>query len=400
MIEDAYKHAILVLGACAKKTGFYASGLPGGYEATWARDSMITSLGASLIGEKFKEPFRRSLELLAKQQSPLGNIPNAVGSYNTERQSDITFNSIDAPLWYIIGHHAYKNAYGEASLIKKYRKSIDAAKLWLRYQDPNEDGLIVQQPTGDWQDAFPHKYGRVLSTQALHYLALKLDGDTKRAEHIKKIVNGETEKYLAMYEPRLGYYLPWRWKAHNEFKEQGYWFDTFGNLMAILSGLATPKIAKSILAHIEKQEIDKPFPCKAIYPPLKRGSRDWQDYFEDCEAREPFHYLNAGVWPFTGGFYVAALVKTGRVAKAQQALLKLAEANKHYTKEREALKTLIRATSKSGDIKDLWGFQEWLDGKNGEPIGGSNPYQAWSAGMYVFGYKCIEKKNVPFFSFN
>ena len=385
MIENAYKHAILVLEACAKKTGFYASGLPGGYGATWARDSMITSLGASLVDKKFREPFRKSLELLAKHQSPLGNIPNAVGSYNTERQSDVTFNSIDAPLWYIISHHVYKNAYSDASLLKKYRKSIDAAKLWLRYQDPNEDGLIVQQPTMDWQDAFPHKYGRVLSTQALHYLALKLDGDDQRAEHIKKIVNGETEKYLAMYEPRLGYYLPWRWKAHNEIKEQGYWFDTFGNLMAILSGLATPRIAKSILAHIEKQEIDKPFPCKAIYPPLKRGSRDWQDYFEDCEAREPFHYLNAGIWPFIGGFYVAALVKMGHSAKAEKALEKLAGANRKGNPNPDAVGT------------DAWGFQEWLDGKTGEPIGGSNPYQAWSAGMYVFAYECVRRKKVLFF---
>ena len=48
-IDKAYNIAIDVLNRCAKPKGFYASGLPGGYEAVWARDSMTTALGASLI---------------------------------------------------------------------------------------------------------------------------------------------------------------------------------------------------------------------------------------------------------------------------------------------------------------------------------------------------------------
>ena len=55
IIEQAYAKAVEVIEACERPTGFYASGLPGGYEATWARDSMITSLGASLVGDKFRK---------------------------------------------------------------------------------------------------------------------------------------------------------------------------------------------------------------------------------------------------------------------------------------------------------------------------------------------------------
>jgi len=160
-IDTALQKAINVLNHCARPVGFYASGLPGGYEAVWARDSMITSLGASLAGAQFEPPFRKSLELLARHQSKLGQIPNAVGSYNTERRSDVTFNSIDSTLWYIIGSHIYARAYNDRKLMKKHRANIDKALLWLTYQDPNEDGMPVQQPTMDWQDAFPHKYGRV-----------------------------------------------------------------------------------------------------------------------------------------------------------------------------------------------------------------------------------------------
>lgn len=379
VIDEAYSNAIKVLEHCAKPTGFYASGLPGGYEATWARDSMITSLGAGLIGDKFKDAFGKSLELLAKNQSALGQIPNAVGSYNIERQSDVTFNSIDSTLWYLIGHHVYKNVYQDDVLFSKYQESRKRALLWLKYQDPNEDTLLTQQPTMDWQDAFPHKYGRVISTQALYYAVLRLEGENARAEHVKDVVSGRTETYLSLYDTKLGYYLPWIWKTHNKFREEGRWFDTFGNLLAIIVGLANDKIAENILNFIEKEKIDKPYPCKAIYPPIKRGSKDWHDYFDDCEARTPYHYLNGGIWPFLGGFYAAALVKAGRLKEAEQALESAAQANK---------------LAREGE----WGFHEWIHGKTGKIAGGSNPYQAWTAGTYIWAYNCVKEKKVLHFS--
>ena len=152
--------------------------------------------------------------------------------------------------------------------------------------------------------------------------------------------------------------------------------------MAVLSGLATPKIASSILRHIDKTKINRPYPCKALFPPIKRGSKEWKDYFEDAEAREPYHYLNAGVWPFLGGFYVAALVKTKQFKKAKLELDMLAKAN--------------RLVKKGAPIKE-YGFYEWLEGRTGKITGGSNPYQSWSAGMYIFAYECVKRKQVPFF---
>ena len=105
--NQAYQKAIDVVIACTKSTGLYASGLKGGYEATWARDSMVTSLGASLVDNKFKNVIAKSIELLAKNQAEMGQIPNCVGSYNTDRKSDVTFNSVDSSLWFIIGNFAY-----------------------------------------------------------------------------------------------------------------------------------------------------------------------------------------------------------------------------------------------------------------------------------------------------
>lgn len=375
ILTEAHGHAIKILDSCVTPQGFYASGLPGGYEAVWARDSMITSLGASTLGVRFKKPFAKSLELLSKYQSRRGQIPNAVGDYNTERRSKITYNSIDSTLWYLIGHHVYALAYHDHSLLKRFAKNRKAALTWLAYQDPNEDGLPVQQPTMDWQDAFPHKYGRTINTLALYYAVLRMEKQEKLAQHIRRVTNGEIKQYLSLYDRKCKYYLPWVWKSHNGNREQEKWFDSLGNLLAIVTGLATPQIARRILSYIKNQHINRPYPCKAIFPPIKPGDKEWQSYFTLADSRTPYHYLNAGVWPFIGGFYVAALVKTKAFSKAQKELVLLAKANYEGKKQK-------------------WEFQEWLHGKTGKPMG--NPHQCWSAGMYLFAQECIDQKRVPF----
>lgn len=376
MIEEAYKRALITLKSCVQPAGFFASGLPGGYRAIWARDAMIMSLGASLLGQDFKKPAAQSLKTLTVNQSARGQIPNAVGDYNRERRSRITFNSIDSTLWYLIGHQVYARAFHGQRLLKKYRAHIEKALTWLVFQDPNEDGLLVQQPTMDWMDAFPHKYGRTINTQALYYAVLKMYGQGRAAERFKKIVNGQAETYLSLYDPKHGYYLPWIWKTHEEIREEEYWFDTLGNLLAIVTNLATPQIRKSILGVIEKNKIDKPYPCKAIWPPLRPADYEWHPYFNKSAARRPYHYLNAGSWPYVGGFYVAALVKDGKLEKARKALANLALAN-YAGYERE------------------WRFSEWLDGQTGKPAG--TPFQGWSAAMYIFAYECVRKNRLFYF---
>jgi len=382
--EVAYKKAEEVLTKCAKNTGFYASGLKGGYEATWARDSMITSLGASLLKTKFKKTFRDSLNLLAKWQTTNGQIPNCVGSYNLDRRSDKTYNSIDSSLWFIIGHFVYATAYKDHKILESHKNNIARALTWLKYQDPNEDGLLSQLPTMDWQDAFPHKYGNVINTQALHYATLLMVGGKKmqtRAEHIKKVVNGDIEAYLKLYDEKLGYYLPWNWKNHDGDREQEEWFDSLGNVLAILTGLAKKNIAYNIIEHIEKEKINSPYGLKAIWPPIKPGDKEWHSYFEKCDARTPFEYLNGGIWPFIGGLYVAALVKMKEYERAEKELTKLAEGNM------QALQTR--------NYKIKYEFNEWLHGITGEPKG--EPYQAWTAGAYIYGYECLKRKKVIYF---
>jgi len=380
-IQQAYQKAIDVLNACVRPKGFYASGLKGGYEAVWARDSMIAALGASLVGVKFNEPFANSLELLSKNQSNLGQIPNCVGSYNTDRKSDVTFNTIDSSLWYIIGHNIYTRAYNNKNFLNKYAVNISKAFFWLKHQDPDEVGVLAQQPTMDWMDAFPHKYGYTINTNALYYAVLMILGHKKEAMNLQKIINGQKNKYISLYNNKLGYYYSWGWKNHEQYREHEEWFDSAGNLLAIITGLASPKIAKNILKFIEDKKINQPYGCKTIWPPIKKGDKEWHDYFDNCDAREAYHYSNAGIWPFIGAFYVVALVKTKNYKKAEAELENLAQANLQKLKIR--------------DFKEGYEFNEWLDGRDGQPKG--EPYQAWSAGSYIYAYECVQQKKVLWF---
>jgi glycogen debranching enzyme len=363
-IKEAYEKALKVLDLCSKSRGFYAA-YPG-YQGIWARDSVITSLGANLVNEKYKKVFKASLVTLAKQQSDKGQIPNAV----MLKGKKIDYKSIDSSLWFVLGHYIYKKRY-EDSLFRKYRKRIGAAVNWLSYQDMGEDGLLEQQPTSDWQDAFPHRYGHTINTQALWYKVLNLVGRNKEARRVRDVCDNSKDDGLW----NGNYYIPWRWKNHNKYHERGEWFDSLGNLLAIVFDLADRKKSIKILNYIKKKKIDKPYPVRAIDPPIRRGSKDWQDYFDDAEARTPYHYLNGGIWTFIGAFYVLALLKVGYLGEAQRSLEKLAEAN------------LLSP-----------GFAEWIHGKSGKPgvsgDGRNDGNQGWNAGMYVLAYESVKKGKV------
>ncbi len=375
LMQAAYDKAVWILGKCSTGHGFYAA-YPG-YDMVFARDSMIMSLGASLVSDKkMKIAIKESIDTLADFQSEHGQIPNAVDKYSDKRKHHVDFQSIDSTLWWMIGNYYYAKRYNEPSILKKNKARIERSFHWLACQDMGEDTMPEQLPTTDWQDAFPHRYGHTINTQALYYYALRLFGKIKEANKLKEVVNRSIQKSdLGLWDNEKGFYVPWRWKNHGKYHELGEWFDTLANILAILFGLADDRQSNRILNYIEKHNIQKPYPIKVIWPAIYPKSKDWQDYFKDCGAGKPWHYSNAGIWTFVGGFYVLALIKMKRFAEARQQMEKLAEAN----------------------MKNHGNFSEWLNGKTGK-IGrteaGVESYQGWNAALYVLAYESLKKKRV------
>lgn len=364
LIDECYNRSIECIRLCSTPHGLFASAGKDGYDAVWSRDSMITMLGASLVDKEFKEVFKNSIIILSQGQEKgkSGQIPNCVDWYSN-RKPHTDFQTIDSTLWYLIGHHVYKQRYNDSSLLKRYKKNIDKALNWLSCQDPGEIGILAQLPTSDWQDAFPHKYGHTLNTQALYYKLLTLLNKTKEKENLNFLVNTREDTKLWDKD----FYLAYRWKNHGKYKEQSDWFDSLGNSLAIVFGLASKEQAEKILNYIEKNKINQPFPLKTIDPPITKNSIYWQDYFLDCDAGTPSHYSNGGIWGYNGGFYILALIKLKMFDKAKKELEKLAKRN-------------IEGN-----------FPEWTDPKTGEHHG---KLQAWEAGMFILAYESLKQKKV------
>ncbi|HEY4086075.1 MAG TPA: glycoside hydrolase 100 family protein [Bryobacteraceae bacterium] len=375
----ATTEATAVIKLCSTPDGLLASGAAIGHHQIWARDSMITLLGARFVkDEQIQSALRASIELLSRRQTPSGQIPNNVDSATLKPN----FRAYaDAGLWWIIGSELVAPDAAVSSSILR----------WYECQDVDQSGLISMQEGADWQDLFCTR-GKGLYVNCLYVLALRAagrhdaaagvaekinrnfwyPGDGNMLRHISHTFSTESKgdrdslgrkRWLPVKRHLVEeqYYLPWL-----GFRAVGEWFDSLGNLLAILAGVADESKADKILDFIQRQHLASA-PLRAIAPAIQPDDPDWREYYGTLNL--PHCYHNGGVWPFIGGFYVAALVKCGRLRDAAEALEKLTGLN------------------------EAGGFNEWHHGQTLAPLGVEA--QAWSAGMYLFACECVRRSEVP-----
>ena len=391
-ITDAvYGSAIESIRRCCTPWGLRASGGPVGHHQVWARDSVIASLGARLVkDDEIQRALRSSIALLRQHQASAGAIPNNVDCA-TLRPNFRAY--ADSGLWWIIG----------SALLAWDPTPVRAVLEWYECQDVDQSGLLSMQESSDWQDLFCTR-GKGLYLNCLYVLALRCAAKLfqssnpeqshrclSRAERVSEAVNslfwyagdGNLLRHLSHTfstensdgQDSLGrqrwipekralvgesYYLPYL-----GFRAVGEWFDSLGNLLAILAGIADSSRTATILSLISRHGLDT-WPLRSLTPVIQPGDPDWRDYYG--VTNPPHHHHNGGVWPFIGGFYVAALVKAGRYEAALRALGTLADLN-------------LRG-----------GFNEWHHGETEEPMGVQD--QAWSAGMYLFARACVGDRTV------
>lgn len=411
LLGEARTRAHSILRRCATQHGFRASGLAAGYPQIWARDSMITFLGAVATGDaELLHAGRTSLEIMAQHQSRRGliqlNVNPDSGYVSTENAG-----AVDANLWYIVGHYLHYKTTGDAAFLRKHWRSINRALRWLEFQDMNECGLLEVPEAGDWMDLLAVRYN-VLYDNVLYYAAtlaheqmaavlgaevepwqpcMDADGIHERinllmwidrcwvaehfAEHLERLKSIRLEWFMLYHNmgtiSSRPFYLPWV-----AFREYGDWCDSLGNCLAILTGVADGHHTEHILRFMKQVGMAEPYPTKAIYPPIFPGEPNWRDYYRSRNLNLPHQYHNGGIWPMIGGFHVAALVRHKWMNDAQQMLVSLAHAN------REGL---------GGD----WEFNEWLHGERGHPMGFGQ--QAWSAAMFLYADHAVESGALPLF---
>ncbi|NIA12995.1 MAG: glycogen debranching protein [Nitrospiraceae bacterium] len=419
LVETARSKAVEVLDRCLHDGGVNASAPLGdflGYHGVWARDSMITCLGMSLLGEeRFVAALKNSLTTLRDNQTETGHIPVNVMAETGKPGKQGLPGPIDSNAWYVIGHWYLYAITGDTAFLKESWLSIDKAIFWLRCQDNSDTGVIYSPESSDWMDIFAYR-GNVFYDNILYWASLFVAGPlgeacgedgfqypaladfvrdridlrfwlerrimgsarpedavTAREGRILDVCDQWLREYQ-MHRSHLEgrpYYLAWL-----DMHDCAHHFDTFGNVLAVLFGFAKHfGHEESILDYIRDHGVAEPYPIKSIHPPIYPGDPTWRDYHFRNNFNIPYCYHNAAIWPFMGGLYVAALVRAGRMEEAGKALVKLAE------------------MAQLGRYEG-WEFNEWFHGDRGAPLG--FPRQAWSASSYILAYECVKAGEVPY----
>jgi glycogen debranching enzyme len=399
-----------------------------GYKQVWARDSMVSGLALLLLDEG-REVHRRSLATLEAFQSPLGKIPHNVGFPNVQDAALVAHGGtlgsaapessdelqpvtdtahagcIDDNLWFILGHFAYWRATADLDTLRASWPALRSALLWLRYQDSNECGLLEAHEAKDWADLFPNRYN-TLYANVLYAAAWRSMGEMAAALGESDEVYARTAEDIAWKINQLLWVGPevakdWEWVERNRrewlypmkltetllvarphflpymgFRSYGDRCDTLSNCLAILVGVASPAQSVSTLDYLHGAGLDLPYPARSLDHPVRPGDPDWRDYLLVRNLNKPHHYHNGGIWPFIGGFYVAALVAAGRHDTAAEQLGRLAELNRQ-------------------GMYGEWEFNEWAHGLSGRPMGFAR--QSWSAAMYIYAHESVRRGEPPFF---
>jgi glycogen debranching enzyme len=391
LLEACHAHSIELLRRNLSSGGILAAS-PGkradlrGYTAIFGRDAAVCAIGMALSGDKLLQTEAATgLHTLAEHQAPNGQIPKFVDL--ERREADFWYlGCIDSTLWWLIAlafldSRAKTTGARGGGLCRRHAARIQLALKWLLAQEHQRFFLLQQNEASDWADIMPRS-GFVLYTNALWYFVKKLYGLEHHGQTLESF-NGLFHPFSAgLSEYRRARLLnDYVLRAARDrdlylsfvnfsfFGEEG---DVFGNLLAVLFGLADARAAKRTLEALAKSRVHDSYPVRAVVRPIRRASVLWRPYMARHRQNLAWQYHNGGIWPMVGGFWVVALVAAGRRQQAAQELVRLARAC--------ALKN--------------WAFTEWLHGKTLAPRG--MPGQSWNAAAYLMAERAVTDGRDPF----
>jgi hypothetical protein len=397
LINDCYQKAVEIMKTNSTEFGFIAS--KGRPNCIWNRDGSVVCLGAMLTGDsELITTAKRTLLTLKERQTSLGQLPNVVYLDSTK----VNYYAVDATAWWVIAVDCVWRMTKDAEFLESFRTAVDKAIVWLQYQTIDPSDLIISPPAADWMDSSLQRWGKVLYNNILYYKALlcanDITGDILKAkpaiiekirawinllfwpsEIVKEWISGwGSEFYEDAIDPNREYYL-----NYLSFESYDTHCDVIANCLAIIWDIASKNRGDNILNYFEERRLHEPFPIQVLSPPIFQPSPTWNPkidlYRPPAGQNLPFYYHNAGVWPWAGGLYIAALVRAGRQSLAEKQLERLAESNKV-------------------GIDGEWEFNEWLHGKTGKPMG--DKLQSWNAAGYIIAYKAVTEGIFPWDSVN
>ncbi len=258
-----------------------------GYTAIFGRDAAICAIGMALSGDReLMREAATSLHTLAQHQASNGQIAKFVDM--DSREPDFWYlGCIDSTLWWLIALAFLDGRPGSGALRRRYTTRIRLAIQWLLAQEHQRFFLLQQNEASDWADIMPRS-GFVLYTNALWYFVKRLYGIGQRAETLDNF-NGLFHPFsarIAEYKRArlLNDYVLQRARDtelylsfvnFSFFGEEG---DVFGNVLAVLMGLADTEASKRTLDALTRAQVGEPYPVRVVTRPIKKNSSLWR-YF-------------------------------------------------------------------------------------------------------------------------
>jgi len=321
---------------------------------------------------------------------------------------------VDSMMWWVLLVQAYAHATGDEAFIGRedvQRGLRLITGICLRDRFEVFPTLLV--PDGCFMiDRRMSVYGHPLEIQALFYASLNAAKEllTKEDELNKTILEHVEKRLSALTDYVRHYYWldPERLNEIHRYKTELFGHDAantlnihpesipdwvvdwlpddagylvgnlgpgrmdfryfaFGNLLAIIFGLATEEQAAKIMELYTHRwpDLMGVMPVKILYPAMV--GKEWQLLTGSDPKNSPWSYHNGGNWPTLMWAFIAAALKTERVDLAQHTL----------------------AVADLRLSQDHW--PEYYDGRNGRLIGRrANFNQTWSATAYILGHKFLD----------
>lgn len=343
------------------------------YTRIFGRDAAICVMAMCGSGvEALEEGAVASLDALAAQQAANGQIPKYVDPQGQD--ADFWYlGCIDATLWWLIAVDHVRRA-GPVNP-DRWQAGVDRAIAWLLAQEHQRFRLLQQNEASDWADIMPRS-GYVLYTNALWYDVKRRFGlaDAEATHHHFNHLFDPFQRDLPEYHrarllrhyARRGRRDPGLYLSFVNLAVSGHEGEVFGNLMAILNGLADTAKCQQIVQTIDRAHADDPYPVRVVLHPLSRQHELWRPYMGRHQQNSVHQYHNGGIWPFVGGYWVMALARLGMQEQARSALTRLAQAN----------------------ALDDWRFTEWFHGRTLKPMGMAG--QSWNAATFLLARRAVE----------
>lgn len=343
------------------------------YTRIFGRDAAICVMAMCGSGvESLEVGAVASLDALVAQQATNGQIPKYVDPQGQD--ADFWYlGCIDATLWWLIAVDHVRRA-GQVSP-DRWQAGVDRAIAWLLAQEHQRFRLLQQNEASDWADIMPRS-GYVLYTNALWFEVKQRYGlaDAEATHHHFNHLFDPFQRGLPEYHrarllrhyARRGRRDPGLYLSFVNLAVAGHEGDVFGNLMAVLNGLADTAKSQQIVQTIDRAHAAEPYPVRVVLHPLSRQHELWRPYMGRHQQNSVHQYHNGGIWPFVGGYWVMALARLGMREQARSALTRLAQAN----------------------ALDNWRFTEWFHGRTLKPMGMAG--QSWNAATFLLARRAVD----------